>query len=632
MNFKYKSSRPQVGRVKINDSFWSDYISSVRRVMLPYVIDKFYETGYIENFISVAKGLRDCHQGPPFADGLVFEAFRGASDFLADEYDSELDRKLDELVSLIKAASDAIADGYMNTHIILQCPECRWGENGGDLVKYHDFYNQGALVEAAISHYLATGKTELLICAVRAANNIAKNVGEPPRKGVVPGHSLPEEAFVKLYRLFHDTRGLDSFALENAVERDEYLRVAKFWYDARGKYTPEKNNMTPRIHYLPSEYYQNHMPFSEQRYATGHAVRAPLCYLGAAAVAFETEDEGYKTALDSIWENITKKNMHITGGIGARHEIEAFDDDYSLPNDAYLETCAAVGLAFFAGEMNLLSPHGMYFDVFERALHNNVLSSVGEDFCSYFYQNPLENGDGHHRWEWHSCPCCPPMLLKLFSSLSSYIYQENVGESAKKPIFYVNMYIGSKMESEKLSIIQGGRRFCIDSRDKRAGVNFRMPSYARNFRIILNGRPIPFIMKHQSYALVERVWYPDDEVEIVYDEPMRITAANPKVRADIGRVCIEKGPRVYCAEGIDNSGEVDFAVSKHPELEEDGEKIVGKRADGKKFVLIPFSQRCNRGSAENSDRRMRVWLLREDMPTADELAALAKGELYFEMP
>ena len=594
MNFKYKSSRPQVGRVKINDSFWSDYISSVRRVMLPYVIDKFYETGYIENFISVAKGLRDCHQGPPFADGLVFEALRGASDFLADEYDAELDKKLDELISLIKAASDAIEDGYFNTCIILRFPERRWGENGGDLVKYHDFYNQGALVEAAISHYLATGKTELLVCAVRAANNIAKNVGEPPKKGVIPGHSLPEEAFVKLYRLFRDDRSLDDFANAHEVDFSEYLRVAKFWYDARGKYTPEKNNMTPSIHYLTPEYYQNHLPFFEQRYATGHAVRAPLCYLGAAAVAFETEDEGYMTALDAIWENITKKNLHITGGIGARHEIEAFDDDYSLPNDAYLETCAAVGLAFFAGEMNLLSPRGMYFDIFERALYNNIFSSIGEDFKSYFYQNPLENGDGHHRWEWHSCPCCPPMLLKLFSSLPGYIYQERTSKKGRR-IVYVNMYIGSRYETQMLSLTQKDRRFSIDSKGARVGVDFRIPAYAKNFSIILNGRPVPFIMQQEGYALVERVWYPDDDVEIKYDEPVRITAANPKVRADIGLICVEKGARVFCAEGIDNGGDVDFAVSKHPELYTDGDKIIGKRADGENFVLIPFAKRCNRG-------------------------------------
>ena len=630
MELKAKNYRPQIGKVKISDPFWSDYLKNIRKVMLPYVFDKFEEIGYTKNLISVAEGKRDCHKGPPFADGLLFEAMRGASDFLADEYDAELDARLDCLVALTKAASNAIEDGYLNTRIILNHPECRWGECGGDLVKYHDFYNQGALVEAAISHYLATGKTDLLYSAVRAANNICKNVGEPPKRGVIPGHSLPEEAFVKLYRLFRDHRELDTLAAEWGVDRDEYLRVADFWYAARGKYTPEKEYMTPKIHYLSSEYYQNHLPFAEQRYATGHAVRAPLCYLGAAALSFETENEGYLTALEAIWENVTKKNMHVTGGIGARHEIEAFDYDYILPNDAYLETCAAVGLAFWAGEMSLLSPHAGYFDVFERALYNNVLSSVGEDFKTYFYQNPLENSDGHHRWEWHSCPCCPPMLLKMFSSLSSYIYSYGTDKHGRSQI-YVNTYIGSETELCGAKLAQKDRAFRIDSYGRRVGVHFRIPEYAKNFRLILNGRSVPFIMNHQGYATVERVWYEDDRLEVCFDEPIRIMAANPKVRADRGLVCVTRGHTVYCAEGIDNGGEVDLELAAEPELRCEGEYIVGKRSDGGKLTLIPFAKRCNRGSTDNSDRRMAVWLRQAGLPDGDTIARLAGDKLYFEI-
>ena len=631
MNFKYKLCRPAGSQVRINDPFWSEYLKNIRQVMLPYVFDKFEEIGYVENFTRVAEGRKNCHQGPPFSDGLLFEGIRGACDFLADEYDAELDARIDRLSEIIKAASDAVEDGYLSSCTILDRPECRWGENGGDLVKYHDFYNQGALVEAAVSHYLATGKTDLLYSAVRAANNICKNVGEPPKKGVIPGHSLPEEAFVKLYRLFRDHRELDGFAEKMKVEPAEYLRVARFWYDARGKYTPEKNNMSTKIHYLPAEYYQNHLPFSEQRYATGHAVRAPLCYLGAAAVAYETEDAGYGAALDAIWENITKKNMHITGGIGARHEIEAFDDDYSLPNDAYLETCAAVGLAFFAAEMNLLDPNGRYFDVFERALYNNVLSSIGEDFRSYFYQNPLENGDGLHRWEWHDCPCCPPMLLKIFSSLKTDIYYYTNAVGKKVPSVFVNSYIGSDYESGVISLSQRDRVFRADSHGKRVGVQFRIPEYARDFRIILNGRSIPFIMRREGYALVERVWYGDERLEIVFGCPIRVMCANPRVRADVGRVAITKGPLVYCAEGIDNGGSVDFEVAESPELCEDGERIVGRRADGEKFTLVPFAKRCNRGSADNADRRMSVWLRQEKMPSEKELEVMVGSELYSEL-
>ena len=625
MSFKHKSKRPSVKNVSLNDEFWSNYLENIRNITLPHVFSKMEESGFMQNLVLAAQKKREGFCGNPFSDGLLFESVRGASDLLAAKYDPELDSLLDRIAALAKDTSEAIEGGYFNTCIAIKHPECRWGENGGDLVKYHDFYNQGALIEAAVSHYLATGKTTLLYCAVRAANNLCKNVGEPPKKGIIPGHSLPEEALVKLYRLFCDTRELDNFAKENEVDFAEYLRLAKFFYDARGKYTPEKNNMTPAIHYLNSEYYQNHLPFTEQRYATGHAVRAPLCYLGAAAVAFETEDEAYKTALDAIWENIKKKNMHITGGIGARHEIEAFDDDYSLPNDAYLETCAAVGLAFFAGEMNLLEPHSMYFDVFERALYNNVISALGSDFRSYFYQNPLVNGGGHHRWEWHSCPCCPPMLLKLFSSLGTYIYSRSC-DRAKTPKIFVNMYIGSEYEEGDLKISQKGRAFTVDSSGARVGLQFRIPEYARDFKLILNGRTIPFIMKHQGYALVERIWYPEDTLCVEFDEPIRMMAAHEKVRADRGRIAVTCGAHVFCAEGVDNGGDVDFTVASDPELCCDGKFIVGKRADGKEFRLIPFSERCNRGTLEGDDRKMSVWLNFEGKTKNNP-----QNELYFEI-
>jgi DUF1680 family protein len=222
------------------------------------------------------------------------------------------------------------------------------------------------------------------------------------------------------------------------------------------------------------------------------------------------------------------------------------------------------------------------------------------------------------------------MLLKIFSSLSSYIYSYGTDKHGRSQI-YVNTYIGSETELCGAKLEQKDRTFRIDSYGRRVGVSFRIPEYARDFRLILNGRSVPFIMKHQGYATVERVWYEDDRLKVSFDEPIRIMAANPKVRADRGLVCVTRGHTVYCAEGIDNGGEVDLELAAEPELRCEGEYIVGKRSDDGKLTLIPFAKRCNRGSTDNSDRRMAVWLRQAGLPDGDTIARLAGDKLYFEI-
>jgi len=391
--------RPAVPQVSVKDRFWTPYLEKIRHKTLPYVLDKFEEIGYVDNFRIVA-GLKEGEsKGPSFSDGLLLETMRGASDLLAAEYDAALDARLDALIEIIAAASDADPDGFICTKTILNYPDQRWGENGGDIIIAHDLYDHGALVEAGVHHYLATGKTTLLRPAVRAANYICQVI---PPLGIVPGHSLPEEAFVKLHCLFRDHTELAAFAMEHGVDADKYLRMAEFWYDERGK---KPGSHLPRF---SMSYNQNHVPFAEQREALGHSVRATLCYTGASAVVREAGREDYLPALNALWENITKRKMHISGGVGTRHDIEGFDVDYNLPNDAYLETCAGIGLTFFAAEFGLISPKAERFDVFERALCNNILAAIGEDGQHYFYQNPLLSDGSIRRWDWHGCPCCPP--------------------------------------------------------------------------------------------------------------------------------------------------------------------------------------------------------------------------------
>jgi len=602
-----RSFRPQVNEVKITGGFWKDYLAKIRKNMLPNVMDKLEESGYLENFRFAAEGVKE-HKGPPFSDGLLLESMRGISDFLAAHPDKDIEARLDGFIETIAAAQDA--DGFLCTGTQCRTPHQRWGENGGDIIITHDLYDHGCLVEAGIHHYLATGKRTLLNVAVKAADMICAYIGDAPKHNLIPGHSLPEEAFVKLYRLMRDHEELSDIA----GNKDEYLRIADFWYRNRGDFSNGRTG-SPDPRFQPP-YNQDHVTFAQQKEAVGHAVRAMLCYTGAAAVAYETDNADYIEALNALWENVTKKKLHISGGIGTRHDIEGFDVDYNLPNDAYLETCAGVGFAFWSGEMATLRRDGKYFDYFEQALYNNVLASVAEDGYRYFYQNPLISDGSVQRWEWHGCPCCPPMLLKLFSSLGTYIYSlDDNGIS-------VNMYIDSEYTGEKFTVSCNERKIKLDSHGIETELRFRVPRYADNFDIMLNGEKAEFEVIN-GYTLLKGVFSTDDDIVVSFDTPVRRMFANPAVEADRGLAAIMRGPYVYCAEGADNA-DVDIELAAETEFGVDEEgSITGIDSEGNDFKLIPYYRWNNRGA-----HPMRVWFRQQGMPDAVTLDARLKGELY----
>ena len=281
--------RPTLTQVKINDPFWTPYLENIRTVTLPYVMKKFEETGYLDNYRSVLAKDGAVHHGPPFSDGLLQESLRAACDFYLQAPPPAHKQIIEPLVDLIAKTAASDPDGYLCTATTqggewgkpypYPSGDIRWGEHGGDIIVQHDLYNHGTLIEAGISHYLATGETTLLRSAVRAANYICQQIGEPPKYNVVPGHSLPEEAFLKLYRLFRDTRALDSFAAEHHVNIEDYLRLVQFWYDSRGCQSNRSHNNPT----FPTTQNQDHLPFAQQTTAVGHAVRATQSYTGAAA-------------------------------------------------------------------------------------------------------------------------------------------------------------------------------------------------------------------------------------------------------------------------------------------------------------------------------------------------------------
>lgn len=608
--------RPSVKDVEIRDRFWSPYLDRIVGIMLPNVFERMESSGYLQNFADLADGVNR-HEGPPFSDGLLLESIRGASDFLAIRYDATLDARLDRYIDVIARASEKTGDGYISTQTVTQTPQDRWGMNDGDIILTHDLYNHGALIEAAISHYLATGKTTLLTAAVRAANTICKEIGPEPKWNIVPGHSLPEEAFVKLYRLFRDHRELDGFAEQHAVAKNDYLEMAKFWYAARGDHRGRVLS-----HSMPPYYSQDHLPFIKQTKAVGHAVRACLCYTGAAALTAETEDPTMLHTLRALWRDVYTRKMHVSGGVGTRKDIEGFDEPYNLPNNAYLETCASVSFAFWSGEMSRLDCKAEYYDAFERALCNNILASISQDGKKYFYRNPLESSGNKHRWEWHTCPCCPPMLLKFFSSLGTYIY------SVSENDVFVNLFIGSTYRANGFTVTQDESHniTVIVSDGQPRNLLIRIPEYAESFQIKQDGKPIA-IRRVKGYAFVQ-VKSGETTLQIDFESKPRRVCANTRVNADLDRVCVMSGPFLMCAEGLDNGGTATIYLPPDVKLHKEDDEVTGIGEDGKPFRLIPYYRWANRSEEDGDNARMRVWHFQRGMLPKEILAKRMGNRLY----
>ncbi len=265
-----------IQQVKIEDEFWSPKRKVWRSVTIPDCLAKFEKDGAILNFEKVRDGTgAGTHGGPQWYDGLMYEMIRGCADLLADEPDAELEKRLDGYIEKIAAAAAKDPDGYLMTWTQLKEPTHRWGMNGGDDNMQHDVYNAGAMMEGGVHYYRATGKTTLLKTATRLANHMCEVMGPAPRKNVIPGHSLAEEALVDLYKLFKEKPELKQ-ACGVAGDEERYLRLAEFFIENRGHYEGRKNF---------NAYGQDHKPVFDQESIEGHAVRATLMCAGVAALA-----------------------------------------------------------------------------------------------------------------------------------------------------------------------------------------------------------------------------------------------------------------------------------------------------------------------------------------------------------
>lgn len=554
--------------VKVSDSFWGQRLKASREVTIPLAFSKCEETGRYRNF-ELAAHPSDTTKvtGYSFDDTDVYKTIEGASYSLQTYPDKQLAHYMDSVLDIVAAAQEP--DGYLYTARTMnpKHPHEWAGSKRWEKVEElsHEFYNLGHMVEGAIAHYQATGSRKFLDIAIRYADCVCREIGDGEGQVVrVPGHQIAEMALAKLYLVTGDQK---------------YLDQAKFFLDKRG-YTSRKD-----------EYSQAHKPVIEQDEAVGHAVRAAYMYAGMADVAALTGDTSYVQAIDRIWDNIVSKKLYITGGIGATNQGEAFGKNYELPNmSAYCETCAAIGNVYVNYRLFLLHGDAKYYDVLERTLYNGLISGVSLDGGGFFYPNPLESMGQHQRQPWFGCACCPSNICRFIPSLPGYVY------AVKDNQVYVNLFMGNEAELKvggKKVILHQETRYPWDGHvtltvDKNAAGTFamkiRIPGWVRNqvvpsdlytysdgkrpgYSVKVNGEVVTSALE-QGYFTIERKWKKGDRVELQLDMEVRTVKANGKVEADRGRMAVERGPIVYCAEWPDNSFNVlSLLMNQHPQFE-----------------------------------------------------------------
>lgn len=623
-------------QVKLNDHFWSPRIETNRTVTIPASFARCENTGRVKNFEMAAQQKGKFCTKFPFDDTDIYKTIEGASYSLAVHPDPQLDAYVDSLIKVVGKAQEP--DGYLYTartidplHPHLWSGPERWVKENE---LSHELYNSGHMFEAASAHFLATSKRNFLDIALKNADLLVKTFG-PGKRHVAPGHEIVEMGLVRLYRI---------------TGKNEYLDLAKFFIDERGKRAYDK---TSTDEWKNGAYWQDDEPVVDQHEAEGHAVRAMYLYSGIADVAALTGDKRYIETIDRIWNNMVGKKIYVQGGIGAVPSGERFGADYELPNaTAYNETCAAIGDVYWNQRMFLLHGDSKYIDLLEKVLYNGLISGIGLDGKSFFYTNAMQvvNGFTHPALEvgrsgWFECSCCPTNMVRFLPSLPGYIYAQ------KSDNVYVNLFIAGtadlKVNEKKVKIIQvnnypwnGNLMFKVEPESPhKFNLLIRVPGWSRSkaipsdlysfenessskIEIRLNGHPLKYHIEN-GYAVINNEWKKGDQVQVNLPMDVKKITANKTLVDDRNKIALQRGPIVYSAEWKDNNGKVsnlmipDKAIFK-PQYEKDilngvtvlkGEAIRrgGLRKGTKKVVLtaIPYYSWANRGPGE-----MTVWFPR----------------------
>lgn len=617
---EYPIESVPIADVRITDQFWLPIIKRVQEKTIYYAIQKCAEEGRFDNFLIAGGKMKGQVRGQmPFDDTDVYKIIEGASNSLISSPNPKLEKTLDSIIDIVKTGQEK--DGYLTTWRTINPakPPATWvkvdkGVRWEFMFMSHEDYNAGHLYEAAAVHFHATGKRNFLDIAIRNADLFVKTFGDGPDKiHAVPGHQIIETGLIKLYEI---------------TKNSAYLTLAKYFLDHRGD---------AATHELYGAYSQDHIPVIEQDEAVGHAVRATYMYAGMTDIAAIYKDAGYRNAIDKIWHNMVEKKMYLTGGIGAKHDGEAFGDNYELPNlTAYNETCASIGDVYWNSRLFNLTGDVKYYDVLERTMYNGLISGMSLTGTEFFYPNALES-DGKFqsnrgsctRQGWFDCSCCPTNLIRFIPSIPGLIYAK------KDAILYVNLYASNTakvdLKGNSLHISQqtnypwdGKVKLKIDPKNETEfTVKLRIPGWARNE--VLPGDLYQYKTKSKAqasikidgkaytgkvengYVSIARKWKKGETITVDFPMEVMEVVTNSKVTGNNGKVALEYGPIVYAIEEADNKNGFDnlqinasdtFKVRKENGFLEGVNTI-----QSPSFKAIPYYAWSNRGVG-----KMKVWI------------------------
>lgn len=576
--------------VAINDNFWSPRLEKHLTATLPVCIDQIEnKTGRIQNFERAALG-RGEHSGIFFDDSDVYKALEGMAYALSNCRDPKLEAKIDEWIDKIAACQQP--DGYINTYYTLTGLQNRWTN-----MDMHEMYCAGHMIEAGVAYFQATGKRKLMDVGIRMAQH-AMSLFDVGKGHWVPGHEEIELALVRL---------------SLATGDESYLNFAYHLLEQRGR----GYGSTGTIGKWNPYYFQDEMPVRDLSVINGHAVRAMYLFTGMADVAAIKQDTTYINALHRLWDNVVGTKMYITGGIGSSKHNEGFTSDYDLPNkEAYCETCASVGMVYWNQRMNQLTGDAKYVDIMERSMYNGALAGISLQGDKFFYVNPLESDGDHHRQEWYGCACCPSQISRFLPSIGNYIY------GTSDDALYVNLFIGNEtnisLGDNKLTVKQTtdypwNSKVTISVNAEhplQQDIKVRIPAWCKKYTLRIGGKKKE-VATDKGYAVIEANGR--QKIDIILDMamPVECVAADPRVKQNIGKRAIQRGPLVYCIEEIDNKATYSSAkldkgtkyTAKFNKTLLGGVVEISAKSANSTLQMIPYYAWDNREAG-----KMKVWI------------------------
>jgi DUF1680 family protein len=616
----YKIQAVDIRNVKLTDDFWLPIIKRVQEKTIDFALEKCAEEGRFDNFLVAGGKVKGVVQGAmPFDDTDVYKIIEGASNSLISEPNPELEVLLDSLIEIVATGQEE--DGYLTTWRTINPaqPPASWvkveeGKRWESLFMSHELYNAGHLYEAACVHYRATGKRNFLNIAIKNADLMVRTFGDGEGKiQAVPGHQIIETGLLNLYKV---------------TGNHKYVDLAKYFLDNRGK---------PVNRELFGPYSQDHIPVVEQDEVVGHAVRAVYMYAAMTDIAALENDSAYNDAVQKLWHNMVEKKMYITGGIGARHDGEAFGDNYELPNlTAYNETCAAIGDVYWNHRLHNQCGNVEYFDVIETTLYNGLISGLSLDGVHFFYPNALESDAEYQfnrgsctRQSWFDCSCCPSNLIRFIPAIPGLMYSKS-GNTA-----YINLYASSistlDLTDNSLTIEQktnypwsGKIDITISPENMlESTIKFRIPAWVRNqplpgglyhfvnevnasAQISLNGEKLDVVIE-EGYFTITKNWEDGDHITLEFPMPVRLVQSDDKVAENMGKACLQRGPIVYAIEEIDNPvnfDKISLSLDDVIIVQDEQDLLEGVTTlQSQNYKAIPYYAWSNRGVG-----KMKVWL------------------------